>query len=61
MKDRVFRTVGEKLGGHWHVRIFAAERPDRTFACIGTLVMDEDDYNWFTALFACEHKTKETA
>lgn len=55
LRGRVFRTRSQKLGGHYHVRVFAADRPDHTFANIGTLVMDESDYASFVAAFKADH------
>ena len=55
MKDRIFRTRYQKLGGHYHVRIFSADSSDHTFANIGTLVMDEDDFQSFLQRFKAQH------
>jgi hypothetical protein len=59
-EDRVFKTRAELLGGHYHVRVYSAKRPDHTFACLGTLVMDEADYIAFsTALKATHERTNQ--
>jgi hypothetical protein len=55
LQPRVFRTRAEKLGGHYHVRVFSAQGVDHTFAGIGTLVMDESDYAAFTEALRGEH------
>ena len=55
----VFKTRAEKLGGHYHVQVFAASNYSQTFADIGTLVMDEDDYDSFIINFKAMHTTKE--
>lgn len=54
-KDKVFRARAERLGGHIHVKVSSADRPDHTFAVMGTLVMDENDYHCFTSAFKAEH------
>lgn len=59
-QDRVFRTRARKLGGHWTVRVFSAPRPDHTFAKLGELTMDEDDYREFCTKFRAEHLPEET-
>lgn len=61
LENRVFRSVAERLGAHWHVAVFSARSKDHTFAKLGNLVMDDHDYQWFTALLACEHIQKEAA
>ena len=40
----VFRTRARKMGGHYHVAVFSAPSSLRTFAKLGDLVMDEEDY-----------------
>ena len=60
LKDRVFRTRAELKGGHWHIRVFSADRPDHTFANLGTLVMDQIDYAVFVRAFLAEHLHEET-
>jgi hypothetical protein len=54
-KDKVFRARAEHAGAHYHVKVSSADRPDHTFAVLGTLVMDEHDYNAFTKSFKAEH------
>jgi hypothetical protein len=54
-KDRLFRSTAEKLGGHYHVRVFSGSHPEQSFACLGTLVMDEHDYASFTRKFGAQH------
>ena len=39
----IFKYLTKKLGGHWHVRVFSG-REGYTFARLGELVMDDDDY-----------------
>lgn len=51
----VFRTIARKLGGHYHVDVFVADREDQTFANTGTLVMDHDDYVSFRESFSAQH------
>lgn len=46
---RVFRVRYRKLGGHYHLRIFSARTRESTFAKLGDLVMDEDDWDAFCA------------
>lgn len=58
LQNREFKTVAEKLGGHWDVTFFSASPPSTTFANLGTLTMDEHDYQWLTALFAAKHEVK---
>lgn len=55
---KMFKTRAELLGGHYHVQVFVAPGPDRTFAGIGTLVMSEDDYDGFINRFNAMHTTK---
>ena len=43
MALNIFRYRFKKLGGHYHVRVFSGV-VDQTFAKMGTLVMDEDDF-----------------
>lgn len=58
-KDKVFRTRARKMGGHWHVRVFSADRPDHTFAKLGDLTMDDDDYGAFCQRLKAEHLPEE--
>lgn len=55
MNTRVFRTHPQKIGGHVHVRVFSAPAPHLTYASIGVLVMDDDDYREFVKAFKAEH------
>lgn len=59
-KTRVFKTRSEKLGGHWHVAVFSANGPQYTYAKMGDLVMDEDDYINFLSAFKATHEKRET-
>jgi hypothetical protein len=61
LQDRVFRTRSQKLGGHYHVRVFSAKASNYTFANMGTLVMDESDHAAFVARFRAEHLPEEPA
>jgi hypothetical protein len=45
---RVFRVRWRLLGRHYHARIFSAENTRGTYANLGTLTMDTDD--WLTFL-----------
>lgn len=58
-KDKVFKTSAEKLGGHWHVKIYSSNATNHTYANIGTLVMDENDYLAFTHKFNAAHEITE--
>lgn len=60
-EDRVFRTWAELRGAHYHVAVFSAPRPDRTFAKLGDLVMDERDYRAFTTKLRGEHRLRGEA
>ena len=55
---RVFKTYAEQLGNHWHVDVYSAPSPDLTYARLGTLVMDQLDYDYFKQLFAAQHYLK---
>lgn len=44
---RVFKARATKQGGHYHVAIFSASKENETFAKLGDLVMDEDDWEAF--------------
>jgi len=57
-KVKVFKTVSEFIGGHWHTSVFSANSPDQTFAKIGTLVMDQDDMPNFADKFDACHVVK---
>lgn len=56
---RLFRTRAEKLGGHYHVRFFTADNALRTWAGIGTLVMDEEDYRSLKLSLKGDHLLEE--
>lgn len=58
--SKIFKTRAEKLGGHYDVRIFSASGPGLTFACVGVLTMDEDDYPAFKNAFRAEHELTTT-
>ena len=58
-KNRVFKTRSEKRGGHWHVAVFSADGPQYTYAKMGDLVMDEDDFINFTTAFKAMHERQE--
>lgn len=58
VKHRVFKTVAELIGGHWHVTVLSANAPNQTFANIGTLVMDQDDMPNFADKFDAHHVVK---
>lgn len=45
---RVFRVRYRLLGGHYHCRVFSARASNQTFAKLGELTMDTDD--WLTFL-----------
>lgn len=53
---KVFRTRSVFVGGHWHVRIFAADSPEHTFACLGVLKMGVDEFHCFLKAFEAQHK-----
>lgn len=40
----VFKVKAEKLGGHVHVRFFAAPQEDRTFACLGQIACNPEEW-----------------
>jgi hypothetical protein len=46
---RTFRVRYQKLGGHFHTRVFSAENPRGTFAKLGELTFDEKDWASFLA------------
>lgn len=54
-EPRVFRTRAQLLGGHYHVKVFSAKATNQTFANMGTVVMDKDDYRVFCVAFQGEH------
>lgn len=56
----IWRTYAELLGGHYHVTVYCAKGPDLTFACVGELVMREDDYTSFRAKFTADHRMRKT-
>jgi len=57
LENREFKTIALQQGGHWHVTFFSAN-PGCTFANLGTLIMDDHDYQWLVALLAAKHEVK---
>lgn len=47
----IMRLRYEKLGGHYHCRLFTARGPNQTFAKCGELVFDEQEWPEVVALF----------
>ena len=44
---KTFRIRYQKRGGHIHCRVFSASNPSGTFAKLGDLTMDEQDWDSF--------------
>lgn len=55
-----FRTRYQKLGGHYHVRVFSSKTANGTFAKLGDLTMDEKDWPAFQTAFKAEHLEEPT-
>jgi hypothetical protein len=55
---KVFKTRAEKLGGHWHVQFFSAKDEAQTYAGLGTLIMDDDDYKTLVRVLPGFHAIK---
>ncbi len=49
---KVFKVRYEKLGGHYHCRIFSGGGLNQTYARIGDITMDEDDWKDRYRLFS---------
>lgn len=41
----LFRIYHKTLGGHVHMRVFSATRPNTTFAKLGDLCCDEKEFD----------------
>jgi hypothetical protein len=40
-----FKLIHDKQGGHYHCAVFSAKQVDGTFAKLGDLCLDENDFN----------------
>ena len=48
---KFFRVRYRKQGGHYHCRIFSSSSRNGTYAKLGDLVLDKDDWEYKFALF----------
>jgi hypothetical protein len=56
-EPRVFTYRYSLRGAHYHVDVFSAKSLDHMFARLGTLVMDEHDFNHFKRAFGTDLTT----
>ena len=55
-KEVLFKTYTRRLGHHYITNVFSAKGQHETFAKLGELAMNEEDYKLFLVKFQAEHK-----
>lgn len=46
----ILRLTYKKMGGHYHCHLFSAKAKNMTFACLGNVVLAEEEWDMFRNL-----------